>query len=98
MPLLAKEDVTVHTLIGDSKPDDALPAVKSVTLGFGDTLEEEMVPAYVLEAVKNGEVAGLERVSKAEAEKAGKQAEDARVAAGTQVINGSNAEQDANKA
>ena len=98
MPLLAKEDVTVHQLIGDAKPDEEFPAVKAVTLGYGDVIEEETVPAYVLDAVKKGEVSGLEKVSRSDAEKASKEAEDARIAAGTQTINASNADQDANKA
>lgn len=97
MPIQAQADVTVHRLLDGASPDEESPAIESVTLTAGDTLEEGEVPGYVIDRIKSGEIDGLLRiVSKKEAD----EVQERRAALATEqpVINASNADEDAHKA
>lgn len=100
MPLLAEGDVTVHKLLPGGDPKDPSAAYESVTLGEGDWIGEDEVPAYVMARVKAGEAGPLVIASKTAADKAQAKAAEARKKQleGSEEINGSNAEQDANEA
>ena len=98
MPIQAQGDVTVHRLLDGAAPDDKDPAIESVTLVAGDTIEESEVPKYVLDRVNAGEVAELKVVSKKEAEEVAARIAATRAADGENVINASNADENANRA
>jgi hypothetical protein len=73
--LLAESDVTVHVLFAPGAEPETdqfgrkLYAVESKVLRAGDTVEADMVPPYVLEAVKAEKAAGLKLMSASQAEK-----------------------------
>jgi hypothetical protein len=73
--LLAESDVTVHVLFApDAEPETdqfgrKLFAVESRVLRAGDTIEANMVPPYVLDAVKADKASALKLMSASQAEK-----------------------------
>jgi hypothetical protein len=69
MPYLAKGDITVHRLLSPEVEGQPV-ATESVILTYGESLEDDQVPGYVKEAVKNGEAPFLEKVTESAAKKA----------------------------
>lgn len=73
--LLAESDATVHVLFGAGAEPEvdqfgrAMYAVESKVLRAGETVDADMVPPYVLEAVKSGKVENLKLMSASQAEK-----------------------------
>jgi hypothetical protein len=73
--LLAESDVTVHVLFAPNAEPEvdqfgrSLFAVESRVLRAGETVDADMVPPYVLEAVKAEKAAGLKLMSASQAEK-----------------------------
>lgn len=73
--LLAESDVTVHVLFAPNAEPEvdqfgrSLFAVESRVLRAGETVEANMVPPYVLEAVKAEKAAGLKLMSASQAQK-----------------------------
>lgn len=73
--LLAESDVTVHVLMAPGAEPEVdqfgrkLYNVESRVLRAGDTVDADMVPPYVLEAVKSGKAGNLKSMSEGQAQK-----------------------------